>query len=84
MKNRTLPAKKLQIFYNDIKLKGSEKIRLQTDLEFNQNKIKEFNKKIDADMFHTQLRGGKAFAAEQKIRQLKKIILKGKRFQKLF
>ena len=35
-------------------------------------------------MFHTQLCGGKAFAAEQKIRQLKKIILKGKRFQKLF
>ena len=84
MKNRTLPAKKLQIFYNDIKLKGSEKIRLQTDLEFNQNEIKEFNKKIDVDMFHTQLCGGKAFAAEQKIRQLKKIILKGKRFQKLF
>ena len=45
---------------------------LQTDLEFNQNKIKELNKKFDVDMFHTRLRGGKAFAAEQKIRELKK------------
>ena len=45
-------------------------MRLQTDLEFNQNKIKEFNKKIDVDMFHTQLLSGKTFAAEQKIREL--------------
>ena len=45
---------------------------LQTDLEFNQNKIKELNKKFDVDMLHTRLRGGKIFAAEQKIRELKK------------
>ena len=83
MKNRTLLAKKLEIFYNDIKSKRSGKMRLQTDLEFNQNKIKELNKKFDVDMFHTRLRGGKAFAAEQKIRELKKIILRSKRFEKL-
>ena len=59
--------KKLEILYNDIKLKRSGKMRLQTDLEFNQNKIKELNKKFDVDMFHTWLRGGKAFAAEQKL-----------------
>ena len=58
-------------------------MRLQTDLEFNQNKIKELNKKFDVDMFHTQLHGGKAFAAEQKIRELKKILLRIKRFEKL-
>ena len=73
MKNRTLLAKKLEIFYNDIKSKRSGKIDLQTDLEFNQNKIKEPNKKFDVDMLHTRLRGGNAFAAEQKIRGLKKI-----------
>ena len=58
-------------------------MRLQTDLEFNQNKIKELNKKFDVDMFHTRLHGGKAFAAEQKIRELKKILLRSKHFEKL-
>ena len=29
-------------------------------------------------MFSTKVRGGKAFAAEQKIRELKKLLLKGK------
>ena len=44
-------------------------MRLQIDLEFSQNKKKEVKKKkFDVEMFHTQLRGGKAFAAEQKIR----------------
>ena len=83
IKNRTLLAKKSEIFYNDIKSKWSGKMRFQTDLEFNQNKIKELNKKFDVDMFHTRLRGGKAFAAEQKIRELKKIILRSKHFKKL-
>ena len=40
MKYRTLLAKKFEIFYNDIKSKRSGKMHLQTDLEFNQNKIK--------------------------------------------
>ena len=34
-------------------------------------------------MFHTQLRGGKAFAAEQKIREFRKISLRSKRYQKM-
>ena len=33
-------------------------------------------------MFHTRLRGGKVFAAEQKIGQFKKLLLKGKRMEK--
>ena len=53
-------------------------MRLQTDLEFNQNKIKQLNKKFDVDVFHTKVRGGKAFAAEQKIREFKKILLRSK------
>ena len=40
IKNRSLLAKKLEIFYNDIKSKRSGKMHLQTHLEFNQNKIK--------------------------------------------
>ena len=55
---------------------------LQTDLEFNQNQIKALNKKFNVHMFHTKLRGGNAFAAEQKIREFKKILLRSKRFEK--
>ena len=58
-------------------------MRLQTDLEFNQNKIKALNKKFDVEMFCTKIRGGKAFAAEQKIREFKKILLRSKRFEKI-
>ena len=82
MKNCLL-AKKLELFYNDIQSKRTGQMRLQTDLEFNQNKIKQRNKIFDVDMFHTQLRGGKAFAAEQKIREFKKILLRSKRFEKM-
>ena len=33
-------------------------------------------------MFHTRVRGGKAFATEQKIREFKKILLRSKRLEK--
>ena len=33
-------------------------------------------------MFQTRLWGGKAFAAEQKIREFKKLLLRGKRLEK--
>ena len=73
----------ISLFDNDILSKRIGKIQLQTDLEFNQNKIKQLNKKFDVDMFHTQLRGGKAFAAEQKMREFKKILLRSRRFEKM-
>ena len=44
MKNRSLLAKKKGLFYNDMQSKRSGIMRLQTDLEFNQNKIKQLNK----------------------------------------
>ena len=47
-------------------------MRLQADLEFKQNQIKKLNDEFNVDMFHTRVRGGKAFAAEQKIREFKK------------
>ena len=58
-----------------IKEKG-KKIRLQVDQEFQQLQIKDLNKKNNVEMFSTSLRGGKAFAAERKIRELKKRIAK--------
>ena len=82
MKKRHLLAKKLNLFYNDIEDKRTGKMLLQTDLEFNQNQIKALNKKLNVHMFHTKLRGGNAFAAEQKIKEFKKILLRSKRFEK--
>ena len=83
MKNRSLLAKNLNLFYNDVKNKRTDKVRLQIDLEFNQNQIKKLNNDFNAEMFHTKIHGGKAFAAEQKIREFKKILLRSKRFEKL-
>ena len=73
--------RKMEIFYQEVDQKRKEKIlRLQTDLEFQQNEIKKLNKKYNVEMFSTRLRGGKAFAAEQKIREFKKLLLKVKTF----
>ena len=55
---------------------------LQTDLEFQQNEIKNLNKKYNVEIFSTRLGGGKAFAAEQNIREFKKLLLKSKSLEK--
>ena len=44
--------------------------------EFQQIKIKDLNDKYNVQMFSTGVRGGKAFAAEQKIREFKSRIAK--------
>ena len=54
-------------------------MRLQTDREFQQTAIAKLNKEFEVDMYSTNLRGGKAFAAEQKIRELEKLLLRSKR-----
>ena len=73
MKNRSLISLKLEKFYKEVASKRkNKKMRLQTDLEFKQKKIFALNKKYNVDMFSTAVRGGKAFAAEQKLRELKK------------
>ena len=51
-------------------------MRLQLDQEFQQVKTKDLNDLNNVEMFSTNLRGGKAFAAEQKIRELKTRIAK--------
>ena len=57
-------------------------MRLQTDLKFLQNEIKKLNKKYNVDMFSTKLRGGKAFAPKQKIREFERLLFKSKRLHK--
>ena len=73
----------MELFYNDIQSKRTGEMNWQTDLEFNQNKIKQVIKKFDVGMYHTKIRGGKAFAAEQKIREFKKTLLRRKSFEKM-
>ena len=51
-------------------------MKLQVDQEFQQVKIKDLNDLNNVEMFSTSLRGGKAFDAEQKIRELKTRIAK--------
>ena len=87
MTKRNLLSKKLELFYNDIARKGkqinpNEKIRLQTDLEFQQSEIKKLNKKFNVAMFNSSVRGGKAYALKQKIREFKKFLFKSKKSHK--
>ena len=63
------------VFYLLIEHKRKERMRVQTE-EFQQNEIKNLNKKYNVEMFSTRVRGGKALAAEQKIREFKKLLLK--------
>ena len=80
MQSQKQLLKYLNIFYVEIKSKRNirQKMRLQTGNEFQQVKIKDLNDKYNVTMFTANVRGGKAFAAEQKIRELKKRISKVK------
>ena len=57
-------------------------MRLQTDQEFKQRNIEELHKKFNVEIYSTHLRDRKAFVAEQKIRELKKLLLRSKRTEK--
>ena len=64
--------KKMKQFYDEIKNKRNNKtMRLQVDNEFQQVKLKNLNQENNVEMFTASVRGGKTFAAEQKIRELK-------------
>ena len=84
MKKRSLLAKKIKQFYEEIERKGDskEQMRIQTDLEFRQREIQKLNKKYNVLIFRTKIRGGKAFAAKQNIREFKTILQKSKRMHK--
>ena len=62
----------MKLFYDEVKEKRENKLmRLQVDNEFHLVKIHDLNDQNNVEMFTTSIRGGKAFAAEQKIRELK-------------
>ena len=69
MKSRNLLARKLKLFYEDVKNKRTGRMRLQTDLEFKQNQIFKLNDEFNVDMFHTRLRGGKTSAEGKTFRK---------------
>ena len=73
MRSRRQIWQKLEQFYEEVKEKRKgKKMKMQVDQEFQQLKIKDLNRENNVEMFSTSLRGGKAFATEQKIRELKK------------
>ena len=63
-------------FYEDINNKRNMKktIRLQVENEFQEVKIKDLNDEKNVEMFTSSVKGVKAFAAEQKIPELKSSI----------
>ena len=63
----------MKLLYDKVRHK---RIRLQVDNEFQQVRLKDLNDQNNVEMFTTSVRGGKAFAAEQKIRELKTRIAK--------
>ena len=72
MKSRKQMRQKLGQFYRDVRGKRKGKtMELQVDQEFQQLKIQDLNDLNNVKMFSASLRGGKAFAAEQKLRELK-------------
>ena len=77
MKSWKQILRKLRLFYGDVRHKRKgKKMRLQVDNEFQQVKIKDLNGENNVEMFTSSVRGGKAFAAAQKIRELKTRIAK--------
>ena len=67
----------MNLFYKEVKGKRKGKcMRLQVGNEFQQVKIKDLNNENNVEMFTSSVRGGKAFAAEQNIRELKTRIAK--------
>ena len=83
MKSRKSISNKMEIFYKEVEgERKGQKTRLQTDQELKQKKIFDLNKKYNFDIFSTAVRGGKAFSAEQKLRELKKRIFSLKTMEK--
>ena len=72
MQLRKQILQKMKIFHDEVKDKRKNKpMRLQVDNEFQQVKIKDLNDRYNVEIFTTSVGEGKAFAAEQKIRELK-------------
>ena len=67
----------MKLFHDEIKsMRKSKVMRLQINNEFQQVRIKDLNDQSNVEIFTTFIRGGKAFAPEHKIRELKARISK--------
>ena len=77
MRSRKQILQKPKLFNDEVKGKRKNKrMRLQVDNVFQPVKIKDLNAENNAEMFTSSVRGGKAFAAEQKTREIKTKIVK--------
>ena len=77
MRSRKQILQKMKLFYDEVRAKRKGKrMRLQVDNEFQQIKIKSLNDENNVEIFTSSLRAGKAFSAEQKLRELKTRISK--------
>ena len=77
MRSRKQILQKMKLFYDKVKSKRkSKRMRLQVNNELQQVKIKDLNDRNNVEMFTSSVRGGIAFAAEQKIREVKTRIAK--------
>ena len=84
VKSRHLLAQKNGTFYQNVqpkpkKVAKNERRRLQTDFQFQQNEIKRLHQKYNVEMFSSLMRGGKAYAAKQKIREFRKLLFKSRK-----
>ena len=72
MHSRKQILQQLEQFYKEVpNNRKNRNMQLQVGNEFQQVKNKDLNGKYNVSMFMTSIRGGKPFAAEQKIRELK-------------
>ena len=83
LKSRMNLVKKVEEFYNDVKKQRPTEtkiMRVETDSESKQNQsIQKLNKRYNVEICTTKMNRGHAFAAKQKIRELKKLLVAIKR-----
>ena len=67
----------MKLFNDEVKEKRTNRpMRLEVDNKFQQIKMHDLNNQNNVEMFTTSIRFRKAFAAEQKIRELKTRVAK--------
>ena len=89
MKKKSHLPSKLEKFFSEteslrkyLKKEGRHHMRLQTDQDFNQNEIREINKKYNVLHYNSKLNDGHAVTAEQKIMEVKNRLKNFKRLLK--
>ena len=67
----------MKLFYHEVTEKRKNRpVRLEVDNKFQQIKMHDLNNQNNVELFTTSIRGRKAFAAEQRIRELKTRVAK--------